>query len=140
MADATCSAVDYGVRCTSPVLARGWCNKHYKRWRKYGDTTVLMSMPFPDNLLRRLRFMPPTTMPTGCIEHDSTPGRSGYRYVGREGRPVGAHVASWELVNGPIPVGLEIDHLCNNPACVHPGHLEPVTHQENCRRRAERRS
>ncbi len=24
--------------CPDPVLARGWCRKHYLRWRKYGDT------------------------------------------------------------------------------------------------------
>lgn len=30
-----------------------------------------------------------------------------------------------------IPPGTELDHLCNNPSCVRPDHLEPVTHQEN---------
>lgn len=36
---------------------------------------------------------------------------------------------------GPIPEGLELDHLCRNPACCNPWHLEPVTHQENSRRK-----
>lgn len=25
--------------CESPVLARGWCGKHYKRWQAHGDPT-----------------------------------------------------------------------------------------------------
>lgn len=40
-----------------------------------------------------------------------------------------------EKYKGPIPEGLEIDHLCFNGLCVNPEHLEDVTHQENMRRR-----
>lgn len=50
-----------------------------------------------------------------------------------------AYRIAWCDLNGPVPDGLELDHLCNNPACVRPDHLEPVTHQENMRRRFERR-
>lgn len=42
-----------------------------------------------------------------------------------------AHRLAYELTNGPIPVGLQIDHLCRVPACVNPDHLEPVTGREN---------
>lgn len=45
-----------------------------------------------------------------------------------------AHRLVYELLRGPIPEGLELDHLCRNRRCVKPGHLEPVTHAENVSR------
>ena len=45
-----------------------------------------------------------------------------------------AHRVSYEITRGPIPDGLEIDHLCRNRACVRPSHLEAVTHHVNVRR------
>lgn len=45
-----------------------------------------------------------------------------------------AHRFAYELHKGPIPKGLEIDHLCRNTLCVNPNHLEAVTHRENVRR------
>jgi hypothetical protein len=45
-----------------------------------------------------------------------------------------AHRLAYELLIGPIPEGLVIDHLCRNGRCVNPDHLEPVTNQVNLRR------
>lgn len=47
---------------------------------------------------------------------------------------VKAHRWSYEHFVGPVPDGLELDHLCRNRGCVNPAHLEPVTHLENVRR------
>lgn len=44
------------------------------------------------------------------------------------------HRVLYELFNGPIPEGTEIDHLCRNRTCVRPAHLEAVTRSENNRR------
>lgn len=58
----------------------------------------------------------------------------GYVRIGIRGSVYSAHRVAWELDRGPIPAGLQIDHLCRNPACINPDHLEPVTQLENLRR------
>lgn len=42
-----------------------------------------------------------------------------------------AHRFSYEVINGSIPEHLTLDHLCRNPPCVNPDHLEPVSHRTN---------
>ena len=42
-----------------------------------------------------------------------------------------AHRVVYEMLVGPIPAGLTLDHLCRNPRCVNPLHLEPVSMRDN---------
>lgn len=56
-----------------------------------------------------------------------------------EGEALAPHRVAYEFLVGPIPAGLELDHLCRNPSCVNPNHLEPVTHAENMARSAKAR-
>ena len=61
--------------------------------------------------------------------------RKGYGYFYDRGHhATRAHRFLWEQINGPVPNGLELDHLCRNTKCVNPNHLEAVTHLENMRR------
>lgn len=74
---------------------------------------------------------------TPCWVCDLSVNQWGYARVrwptGGDGKRV-AHCVVYELLVGPIPVGLELDHLCKVPNCVRPDHLEPVTKSVNFRR------
>lgn len=58
----------------------------------------------------------------------------GYGVVRFKRKNYYAHRVMYEMFVGPIPDGMELDHLCRNRACVRPDHLEPVTTRENQRR------
>jgi hypothetical protein len=45
-----------------------------------------------------------------------------------------AHRIAYQLERGPVPDGLQLDHLCRVRHCVNPDHLEPVTQSVNLRR------
>lgn len=47
------------------------------------------------------------------------------------------HRVAYEVYIGPVPDGLEVDHLCRNRACYNPAHLEPVSRLENMRRSSQ---
>lgn len=72
----------------------------------------------------------------GCWEWTAARSSSGYGQFGPGGRgsQALAHRWAYEFFVGPIPDGLELDHLCRNRACVNPEHLEPVTHRVNALR------
>lgn len=73
---------------------------------------------------------------SGCWLWEGRLDRDGYGVFWARvggGRPLGpqAHRVSYQLLVGPIPVGLVIDHTCKVKACICPDHLEPVTNHEN---------
>ena len=70
----------------------------------------------------------------GCWKWVGTSNTHGYGHFHANGRSRLAHRVGYELMVGPIPKGLELDHLCRNRCCVNPEHLEPVTGKENLRR------
>jgi HNH endonuclease len=123
--------------CESPAKFRGWCSKHYQRWQKHGDP--LGGSRFCNDLMAN--FWRKVNKDGPIPEHRPELGAcwawtgsrlpEGYGTF-RVGTIVArAHRFAYEQFVGPIPEGLTIDHLCINPPCVNPAHLEPVTNAVN---------
>lgn len=68
--------------------------------------------------------------PDGCWLWTG-PKDYGYGRIMHNYRNRSTHRVAYELLVGPIPAGLQIDHLCRTPACVNPAHMELVTRREN---------
>lgn len=85
--------------------------------------------PLQDRLEYRIKLVE-----SGCWEWQGCRNRLGYGVIFAYGRTRGAHRAMYMLVNGDPGDHLVIDHLCRNPGCVNPYHLEAVTQRVNCQR------
>lgn len=55
----------------------------------------------------------------------------GYGTIGLNGKSARAHRVMYEAKRGPVPPGLQLDHLCRRRNCVNPDHLEPVDNRTN---------
>lgn len=111
--------------CSQPHYCRGYCAKHHMRWRRHGDPTTLLTCE-----RRELWSLVDKDGPGGCWLWTGSQDGKGYGKTGR-GR---IHRIVYEELVGPIPDGLQLDHLCRVRNCVNPAHLEPVTGRENVRR------
>lgn len=131
--------------CTGKHKAYGWCNKHYQRWCSHGD---------PHRRTKRIPFEPKVGVPTSDWEAISwaygdrftskiQQGNDCWPWIGNINRSIGygqyylngktvyPHRLVVETVQGPIPQGMVVDHICHNRACVNPDHLRVVTNKQN---------
>jgi hypothetical protein len=68
---------------------------------------------------------------TGCWEWTLCLNQGGYGVFHTNNKQWKAHRFAYQILIGPIPEGLTLDHLCKNKKCVNPEHLEPVTQYVN---------
>jgi hypothetical protein len=115
-----CSVPD----CTSTHYAKGHCELHWKRMRKYGST----DNPRPTF---EERFWPKVDKSADCWIWTGALNDQGYGTTSIDGVHRYSHRASFEMANGPIPEGMFIDHICHTPACVRPEHLRAATSKQN---------
>lgn len=81
------------------------------------------------------KFWPKVQKGPGCWEWTGAKIK-GHGRVSAE-KTIYAHRVSFEIANGPIPPGLQIDHICHNRGCVNPDHLRAVTPKQNNENRAD---
>lgn len=112
--------------CDRRSSSRGWCRLHYERWQRCGT-------PERPTKVEQFWMRVDKADAEGCWLWTGAVVGDGY---GRFSHDLYAHRYAYELLVGPIPDGLHIDHLCRTPLCVNPAHMEPVTAAENNRRRS----
>lgn len=124
--------------CENPRRKLTYCNKHYIRFTKHGDTSYVtprLIIPAEARFWNRVNKDGPTMphMETACWVICG----SGYGSIKIDGEPVPAHRYSFFLANGywPEPMCL---HACDNPPCVNPEHLREGTGSDNARDMVER--
>src|SRR6266566_3743699 len=89
----------------------------------------------PKGFTPLMRFMEKIhIIPNGCWEWRGNHNYAGYGVFWDGERPITAQRFSYKTFIGPIPNDYDTDHLCRNPCCVRPDHLEAVTRGENLRR------
>lgn len=112
--------------CGRGVVSRGWCRRHYQRWLKWGDPL----RERPDLAARLTKWV---VTDDGCHEWTAGTDNHGYGVLKVDGEVRRATRLSWQVRYGPIPDGLVVMHLCDNPPCINPDHLVLGTHGANVR-------
>jgi hypothetical protein len=91
----------------------------------------LLSLREHDHIFSRVRLLP-----GGHWDWTGSKNQNGYALRSGRVKPRVVHALLYQAFVGPVPHGMDLDHLCRRRSCVNPKHLEPVTHRENCARGA----
>jgi len=121
----TCSIPD----CNRPFYGRNRCKRHYMLAWKAGELRPLPQRTAEDRFWAKVEKTAACWLWTGSLNRGY-----GHFHVSRGSTTTG-HRFAYELLVGPVPDGLELDHICKIKRCVNPAHLEPVPHIENSRRK-----
>ena len=117
--------------CERDHLARGWCQRHYNRWRTTGDPLRTLIAPPGEPMAYFLAHVDDDI--DACVLWPYGQGSGGYGAVHNDGRKTGVHVLSCERHHGPKPDGHQVRHSCRNRHCFNPRHVRWGTHTENMR-------
>lgn len=93
-----------------------------------------MIVPLAPHIAERINAKVRTQPNFGCWIWLGAKNNKGYAQIRIQRKCYLVHRVLFESIVGPIPAGLELDHLCRQPACVNPIHMEAVTHAVNIRR------
>lgn len=123
--------------CSEVVIARGWCWRHYQRWRRHGSPKIV-EHSYPghgtvEDLRMRFDRAVRKGEPDECWEWQSRSKAHGYGMIRFDRKYLGAHRVSLFLETGSWPPSDRpfVLHSCDNPLCCNPAHLRFGTHDEN---------
>lgn len=98
-------------------------------------------MESTEKIIARLLAKSERDPESGCLRWTGALSPKGYGSISVHGRARAVHRVAHEVWVGPIPDGLEIDHVhargCRYRDCIEPDHLEAITHAENLSRRTK---
>ena len=92
--------------------------------------------PRPGDLKTRLEAKSIPEPNSGCWIWIGALRKGDYGQIVIDGKKKLAHRISYEIHKGPIPEGMELDHICRMHQCINPDHLEAVSHRVNVLRGA----
>lgn len=121
--------------CDFPECGRkrrrgGWCDGHSQQWKKGREMRPLAWRSVGASVAERLERRSELAA-SGCIEWTASLDGKGYGQMNVGGKIQRCHRLSYAEAFGEIPDGLVVNHLCGNPRCVDPEHLEAVTQADN---------
>lgn len=120
--------------CHSKALARGWCNKHYLRWKKHGDVNVLKQRKTPKGVALAFLFQSLEADTDECIFWEFARKSMGQGCVWFEGSLRVASNIVCELAHGAAPgKDMHAAHSCGrgHMGCINKRHLSWKTPTEN---------
>ena len=123
--------------CGDPARVKGFCTGHYQQLRKRGLDGLAplrkQGRPLAERFEEKVNRSGDCHLWTGAVSGKNSPYSGGYGCLQGEakGQTVLAHRVAWELAHGPIPDGLQVDHICRNRLCVNTAHLRLVTCKQN---------
>ena len=113
--------------CVSWLTQRRRGRSRFSPARAGGHPMAELSPEMESRLLAKISPEPNS----GCWLWEGALSGGGYGRIFHDGKARQAHRVAYEMFSGPIPEGLELDHLCRVRSCCNPAHLEPVTRAEN---------
>lgn len=123
--------------CERKHFGRGYCRKHYCKWRQYGDPLFT----YVNDATATLRLLAKINKngENGCWLWEGAKKTNGYGKFFYNGKNQAAHRIAYKLLSGIIPDGACILHKCDNPICVNPNHLSTGSHADMAVLATERR-